>query len=1104
MSVFLVQTQTYPYLKKSKNASAARHENPSTRVASDKALPSEKPLPSIPPGAVAANNVAGIAARSLIDAEEAPLRRPMAGNPDTQEEWPALLPLKVNTLSRAEAKQLSSDFEKPVLAPAPLRPASNCTIPSLVNCYDTGPRASRHLVPIKNWSSGSQDHTQTTFTSVTGNPFPGLRHTASLHADSQSLIPFANTSPLEYRSVDSRRASEPVHPVTHAGLGLSQVFSASLNTSTRPQTRNPFLDPLNSQALTTNTSVLLQPNQKTCPRPASSDSFPFLPYPFEKQPALEHPDTSHPESIELHEDHTEPGCLKDQAQAAQTSQATPSHQQTTSSMDSPTGFPSSDSAGVSAVGSSTPPLERNDNAQALSRLHSDRRSSRIPRASNLSLRTSMMQSESHSKTPKNKYAAPERPSSIPVPVRTLSLPSSTSKDDVTSVPSVSHKGKATDVLADPIPENENAALTPSVIPQSYDEPTATKAEGSDEQGFMDEDEIRELQRPPTVYTGEYRVKRLSKIRLDQGPILRISSSAEKVIMGTEDDESHAVSKQESCQQSRVSITESIRASVETRMSNISIKRASLRPTSLNAQEAAKSGTRNAEETNGEKTESPNVAESPSRGRPRSQTSTEHGRKRDVSTKEMNIFRRLANRSSFSSVRSVTLIPDDAPPVPIIPAHLAATNGVDLVPSQQKVSGTKSSIAMSTPQSASQGGSAHYMSGTRSGLPNASKENETPGSTSKSGPYNDGTTRADTTPRKFPPRTSSHTPVPYVFDVEPQSVHTTTSEPDLKHFRASLRSKGKMKFPGKRKDIHPTGSTENAMNSPAESRPSGSKNSRVLENLRGIFGRQKGATDKGTTSKDDNAKFLKLKKADKRTDDTKSIKGFKGTPGTEKVHPKKGTKHSRFRMGGRNDNTTTEKADINGYSPTISKPKPIPKPRPTLASVPAHVRDRSQNGIPSFARPTQATLTRAAANARTPPTPTTATTIGATVSRTTRGLTVTATGSPLNPARVQPRTLTTNMGQMNRPSPQHQSSVSPDSLSWDIPARSTRPSNNSPFIPHSAARPSVPASPEEESLEEIIGFIAEIKRRARDETNLEKQAKLLRVGKIMHRFNIAFF
>ncbi|KAL2000494.1 hypothetical protein VTN02DRAFT_2987 [Thermoascus thermophilus] len=752
---------------------------------------------------------------------------------------------------------------------------------------------------------------------------------------------------------------------------------------------------------------------------------------------MEHPDTSHPESIELHKDHTEPGCLKDQAQAAQTSQATPSRQQTTGSMDSPTAFPSSDSAGVSAVGSSTPPLERKDNAQALSTLHSDRRSSRIPRASNLSLKRSMMQSENHSKIPKNKCAAPERPSSISVPVRTLSLPSSTSKDGVITATSVAHKNKATDVVADPIPENESVALTPPDVPQAYDGPTATQAEGSDEPDLVNEDEFLELQRPPTVYTGEYRVKRLSKSRLGQGPILRIASSAEKVIMGTKDDEGDAVSKQESRQQSRASITESIRASVETRMSNISIKRASLRPTSLNAQDAVDLGTRNAEETNREKTESPNVAESPSRGRPRSQTSPEHGRKRDASTKEMNIFRRLANRSSFSSVRLVTpLIPDDAPPVPRIPTHLAASNGVDLVPSQQKVSGAKSSIAMPTPPSASQGGP-------RSGLPNASKENETPGSTFKSGPYNDGTTRADTTPRKFPPRTSSHTPVPvHVFDDEPHSVYTTTSEPDPKHFRASLRSKGNIKFPGKRKDIHPTGSTENATNSPAECRPSGSKSSWVLENLRGIFGRQKGAADRGTTSKDDKAKVPKLKKADRRADDTKSIKGFRGTPGTEKIHLKKGTYHSRFRMGGTNDDDTTDKADVDGDSPTIPRPTPIPKLGPTSASVPAHVRDGSQNDMPSFARPTQAALTRAAANARTPPTPTTATTIGATVSRAKRGPMVTATGSPLNPAR---------------------------------------------------ARPSVPASPEEENLEEIIEFIAEIKRRARDETSFEKRAELFRLA-----------
>lgn len=1053
----------------------------------NKALPSEKPLPAIPPGAIPANDVHETAAHSIIDAEELPLRRPVPGNPNIQEEWPALLPLNANTLSRAESKQVSTDFQKSLLVPGPSRSGSTSTVSSLVNFYENGIRASYHSASINNWNFGLQDHTRrasaTSSTSTTENLCSGSRHTIPPCADSQNLNPFAKFVSLEHKGLGFQRASEPVHSVTRAGLGQSHVFSASLNTSIRPQTRNPFLDPQTSQLLATNTSVLLQPNPGTCQRPAVSALSLSLPYSF--KPKM---DTSPTENMELHPDNRKPQDLKDQIQAAQTSQDTPSHQQTARIVDLPVERSCSDSAGVSAVGSLTASVEQNDNTQSRARPHSDRRSSRIPRAS---LRVSLVQIENPSKTLKNKYSSPERPSSIPVPIRSLSLRNTPSRDEVVSSPSVSNKGKETDMLADPIPENENAALTPPVLPQKAYEPAAAQSESSDEEGFMGEDEVPELERPPTVYTGEYRVKRLSRVRPDQGPILRISASAEEVIMGKEENESHTVSKQEAGQQSRASITESFRASIESRMSSVSMKRASLRSASLNAQEAANSGTRYAVATNGEKTKSQNAGESPSSRRPRSQTSPEHGTKRDISAKEMNIFRRLANNSSFSSLRAETLIPDDAPPVPKIPAHLAMANKVNLVPTNQKILSGESSTVMTTPQSTPPGGSFHYMSGARGDLPKGSVRNVTPGSISELGQYKDRTTEADKTPSKFPPRTTSHKSIPnHVFDAEPRPVHTAASEPDLKHSKASLRSRGNIKFPSKRKDTYPTG-TGNTVSSPVGSRPSGLKGSRVLENLRGFFGRQKGTMEKGTAAKDDNAKVPKIKQADKKTEETKNSKGFKGTPGAEKVNLRKGARHFRFSKGGRSDDTT-EKADVNGGTPAM--PKPVPSSRATSVPVPGPVRDRAQGRIPSFARPTQATLTRAAANARTPATPTSTTTFGARVSRATRGPTVTATGSPLGLPRVQPRTLTTNMGQMNRPFSESQPSVSPSPQFLRATGRSSEPSSNSPFLPCSAAAPLTSASLETQNLEEIRVFISEVQKRAQDEINFEKREKLLGVSR----------
>lgn len=70
----------------------------------DKLLPSEKPLPSTPEAE--SDGVASpVQSRTLLDAREVPLRWSPPGNPDVQQEWPILSPLKAGASKNAEKRE---------------------------------------------------------------------------------------------------------------------------------------------------------------------------------------------------------------------------------------------------------------------------------------------------------------------------------------------------------------------------------------------------------------------------------------------------------------------------------------------------------------------------------------------------------------------------------------------------------------------------------------------------------------------------------------------------------------------------------------------------------------------------------------------------------------------------------------------------------------------------------------------------------------------------------------------------------------------------------------------------------------------------------------
>lgn len=166
----------------------------------------------------------------------------------------------------------------------------------------------------------------------------------------------------------------------------------------------------------------------------------------------------------------------------------------------------------------------------------DDKMSRIPRASG-----QKKQPPSGSIKSPRKPTTPQTPrtSLLPLPVRANHglTPKKTTL--------ASHK-LSSDVLKEPVPEDET--ISTSIEPDNTkDENEKDENEKDDNiKQETDEDswpedtdpkflaEAAEYRRRGTVFTGEYRVKRLTRSRLDMGPTLFIAPSAERLIMGTDD------------------------------------------------------------------------------------------------------------------------------------------------------------------------------------------------------------------------------------------------------------------------------------------------------------------------------------------------------------------------------------------------------------------------------------------------------------------------------------------------------------------------------------------------------------------------------------------
>ncbi|KAL1882458.1 hypothetical protein Plec18167_002874 [Paecilomyces lecythidis] len=222
-------------------------------------------------------------------------------------------------------------------------------------------------------------------------------------------------------------------------------------------------------------------------------------------------------------------------------------------------------------------------------------------------------------------------------------------------------------LASPVPQYEDSALPPPLQPHN-----AISAGSDSENDNVYTSDGRLLMRPQGIYTGEYRERLASRQRLDLGPTMQISRSADKLIMGQGGEEEGASPNNPTPRPTQRSLGEGIRASLGSRFSIVNLKNA------IHGTEDNPKGKARAEVEMSSPTETP-----------RSKSSPAKTLKRDFSAKEMNLFRRFGSRTSLSSLTSTgsqMCIPEDAPPVPAVPAeYLSAAKGTSC-PGNEEPSG----------------------------------------------------------------------------------------------------------------------------------------------------------------------------------------------------------------------------------------------------------------------------------------------------------------------------------------------------------------------------------------------------------------------------------
>lgn len=163
--------------------------------------------------------------------------------------------------------------------------------------------------------------------------------------------------------------------------------------------------------------------------------------------------------------------------------------------------------------------------------------SRIPRASG------------HKESSTGSIKSPRKPTTPQTPRSSLlPLPVRANHGLTPKKPTSASHTLSSNALKDPVPEDETVST--SIEPDNAKDANEKDENKKDDDNIKDETEedswpedtdpkflaeAAEYRRRGPVFTGEYRVKRLTRSRLEMGPTLFIAPSAERLIMGTDDE-----------------------------------------------------------------------------------------------------------------------------------------------------------------------------------------------------------------------------------------------------------------------------------------------------------------------------------------------------------------------------------------------------------------------------------------------------------------------------------------------------------------------------------------------------------------------------------------
>lgn len=419
-----------------------------------------------------------------------------------------------------------------------------------------------------------------------------------------------------------------------------------------------------------------------------------------------------------------------------------------------------------------------------------------------------------------------------------------------------------------------------------------------------DDGEEEVQKPPTVFTGEYRTRpseRMSQHRY--GPTLKIAGSADNIIMGTENTDDRS------------------KSSVVTQRSSAARVNHIDSPKPGSPQDNGDKPKGQADQT---KDQDGSEQQSPIRNFCRPQMSLENLPKRDISNRELSVMRKPLNRPNLSNLfpgSTDNLHAQSTPPVPKV-----------------SMSGKDGSVHKASP------------------LSEAKKADATPSQTPR---QHSGASPA--TPEAMlknmplrshpPPRTSSLQAVAdFPMNSESETDPKTPGDAPTKE-----NDNPKLKRDITVESIAEVKCAKDQTQLVEAPRLSDSKSTRMLDSFRNIF-KHKSGTEKGRSRKEEPGQIPSLTK-DQSMVSIKSVKNADEKPESPRGVP---TGKAKLKLS---DGVAWNKVTRNPKSSGEYSPAFVPTPTSTLstsASISSPLsRNPSGDRTPSFARPTQSTRTKAA-------------------------------------------------------------------------------------------------------------------------------------------------